>query len=128
MKTKSALLLVVDDEELVRDMLAERLANEHTQVLTASSAREASQLIEQHRFEPIRKLEWRNPELEEFLREGSTGRAQADRIAAALASVDENERGQALLKPLKIPGLEAAEDSDWDDVRALERAAVEVMG
>ena len=46
--------------------------------------------------------------------------ATRDRIAAALASVDEDERGQALLKPLKIPGLEAAEDSDWDDVRALE--------
>lgn len=53
MKTMSALLLVVDDEELVRDMLAEQLTTEHTEVLTAASAREAIQLIEQHRFHVV---------------------------------------------------------------------------
>lgn len=53
MKTMSTLLLVVDDEQLVRDMLAERLSSESTQVLTAASAREASQLIEQHRFDVV---------------------------------------------------------------------------
>jgi len=41
------------------------------------------------------------------------------RILDALTSLAEDAEGRALLKPLRIPGIGPASDSDWDDVRAL---------
>jgi phosphonate transport system substrate-binding protein len=41
------------------------------------------------------------------------------RIANAMLAVDETEEGRALLMPLNVKGFEAADDRDWDDVRAL---------
>ncbi|MBK5969430.1 MULTISPECIES: phosphate/phosphite/phosphonate ABC transporter substrate-binding protein [Thiorhodovibrio] len=41
-------------------------------------------------------------------------------IATAMIGLSEDETGRALLEPLRLPGLEAAEDADWDDVRALD--------
>lgn len=41
-------------------------------------------------------------------------------IAALMIGLAEDETGRALLEPLRLPGLEAAQDADWDDVRVLE--------
>lgn len=53
MHTTTARLLIVDDEHLVRDMLAELFEDESTQVLTASNAREAIRMLEDHRFDVV---------------------------------------------------------------------------
>jgi len=34
-------------------------------------------------------------------------------------AIGQDDEGRALLAPLSLPGLERAEDSDWNDVRAL---------
>ncbi len=41
------------------------------------------------------------------------------RVIHALLSLGDDEKGRALLTALKFKPLEAAQDSDWDDVRAL---------
>lgn len=42
-----------------------------------------------------------------------------ERVQAALISLHEAPGGMGLLDPIKLKGFERAEDSDWDDVRAL---------
>ena len=42
-----------------------------------------------------------------------------ERIIAAMVALDRTESGAALLGPLRIVGIETAEDADWDDVRGL---------
>jgi phosphonate transport system substrate-binding protein len=42
------------------------------------------------------------------------------RVREALLSMDAGEQGRAALKNLKITGLEAASNADWDDVRGLD--------
>ncbi len=42
-----------------------------------------------------------------------------DAVTAVLLALGADDEGRALLAPLNISGLEAASDSDWDDVRAL---------
>jgi phosphonate transport system substrate-binding protein len=42
-----------------------------------------------------------------------------ERLARAMVSMDADERGRALLKTLSVKGFQAANDSDWDDVRSL---------
>jgi phosphonate transport system substrate-binding protein len=41
-------------------------------------------------------------------------------VQQALASMDVNEKGRIALENLKIKGLVAAKNSDWDDVRSLQ--------
>jgi phosphonate transport system substrate-binding protein len=41
------------------------------------------------------------------------------RLADAMVAINQTEEGRALLAPLSMEGFEAAQDSDWDDVRAL---------
>jgi ABC-type phosphate/phosphonate transport system substrate-binding protein len=41
------------------------------------------------------------------------------RIAQALISLGDSEEGRALLAGIKFDGIEAAEDSEWHDVRGL---------
>ncbi|MBK1649293.1 PhnD/SsuA/transferrin family substrate-binding protein [Rhabdochromatium marinum] len=41
-------------------------------------------------------------------------------IATAMLGLSEDETGRALLEPLHLPGLEAAQNAEWDDVRALD--------
>jgi phosphonate transport system substrate-binding protein len=41
------------------------------------------------------------------------------RVAEAMTAMDQEEEWRALLAPLGMDGFEAAQDSDWDDVRAL---------
>ncbi|MCF7996978.1 MAG: phosphate/phosphite/phosphonate ABC transporter substrate-binding protein [Chromatiaceae bacterium] len=41
-------------------------------------------------------------------------------IATAMIGLSKEQTGRALLEPVRLPGLEAAQDEDWDDVRALE--------
>ena len=41
------------------------------------------------------------------------------RIGEALLAMDSDEHGRQLLQAIKLSGFEAAEDADWDDVRAL---------
>ena len=41
------------------------------------------------------------------------------KIQNALVKMEQSERGKALLKTLKIKGIEAAKNSDWDDIRSL---------
>lgn len=53
MQTTTARLLIVDDEHLVRDMLAELFECDSTQVLTASNAREAIRLLSEHHFDVV---------------------------------------------------------------------------
>ena len=43
-----------------------------------------------------------------------------DQVLEALTSLSEDDEGRAMLEPLKILAIEAATDSDWDDVRALD--------
>ena len=43
-----------------------------------------------------------------------------DQVLEALTSLSDDEEGRAMLEPLKILGIEAASNSDWDDVRALD--------
>lgn len=43
----------------------------------------------------------------------------AARLTEAMLRMDQDEQGRALLAPLSLSGVERAEDSDWDDVRAL---------
>lgn len=40
-------------------------------------------------------------------------------VQQAMVALDSSAQGRDLLKSLKLKGLEAAKDSDWDDVRAL---------
>jgi phosphonate transport system substrate-binding protein len=42
-----------------------------------------------------------------------------ERLNAAMLAIGQDDEGRALLEPLSLPGLERAEDSDWNDVRAL---------
>ena len=42
-----------------------------------------------------------------------------ERVQAALMGLHETPDGMGLLDPIKLKGFERAEDSDWDDVRAL---------
>ena len=46
--------------------------------------------------------------------------AAAARLKAALLALDETDRGRELLRRINFNGFEAATDSDWNDVRALE--------
>ena len=41
------------------------------------------------------------------------------RLTEAMVAMDRTDEGRALLTPLSIKGFEAAQDADWDDVRAL---------
>jgi len=41
------------------------------------------------------------------------------RVTSAMLATDQSDEGRGLLAPLSIQGFEAADDSDWDDVRAL---------
>ncbi|MES9905300.1 MAG: phosphate/phosphite/phosphonate ABC transporter substrate-binding protein [Sedimenticola sp.] len=43
----------------------------------------------------------------------------AVKIQQALITMEQNDKGKALLESIKIKGFEAAADSDWDDVRSL---------
>jgi len=43
----------------------------------------------------------------------------ADAVKQALAALDGDAGGQAMLKSLKLKGLEQASNADWDDVRGL---------
>jgi phosphonate transport system substrate-binding protein len=43
----------------------------------------------------------------------------AARLAHGMLQMGQDEQGRALLTPLGLSGFERAEDSDWDDVRAL---------
>ncbi|MFA3791350.1 phosphate/phosphite/phosphonate ABC transporter substrate-binding protein [Aliiglaciecola sp. SL4] len=45
--------------------------------------------------------------------------ATRDKILTALLSMNNSEQGKALLKTINFNGFEAAVNSDWDDVRAL---------
>jgi phosphonate transport system substrate-binding protein len=82
----------------------------------------------------VRTFESVEPEVRQQLRilwttEGYTPHAFAahprvpvetvDRLAQAMIRVTETEEGAALLAPLALKGFESADDSDWDDVRAL---------
>ncbi|MCW8825336.1 MAG: PhnD/SsuA/transferrin family substrate-binding protein, partial [Gammaproteobacteria bacterium] len=42
-----------------------------------------------------------------------------DRTQQALINFERTVRGMAMLHNMKIEGFEAAQDSDWNDVRAL---------
>lgn len=42
-----------------------------------------------------------------------------EKLKQALLSMNEDPRGQALLKSINFKGVELAENADWDDVRAL---------
>jgi len=42
-----------------------------------------------------------------------------ERLNAAMLAIGQDDEGRALLEPLSLPGLERAEDSNWNDVRAL---------
>lgn len=42
------------------------------------------------------------------------------KIQAALIGMDQSEHGKELLEKLKIKGIEAAQDSDWNDIRNLD--------
>ncbi len=42
-----------------------------------------------------------------------------ERIETAMMAMNEGEAGLRLLAALNFAGIESAEDSDWDDVRAL---------
>ena len=42
-----------------------------------------------------------------------------ERVTEAMLAMGKNDDGRALLAPLSMQGFEAAEDADWDDVRAL---------
>jgi phosphonate transport system substrate-binding protein len=42
-----------------------------------------------------------------------------ERLAQAMAGMDADETGRALLARLAVKGFETAKDSDWDDVRSL---------
>lgn len=44
---------------------------------------------------------------------------RVERLAQAMAAMAQDETGRARLAPLGITGFEAAQDADWDDVRAL---------
>lgn len=41
------------------------------------------------------------------------------KIAEAMLELDNDSEGQALLERINFKGIEAAQDSDWDDVRNL---------
>ena len=45
--------------------------------------------------------------------------ALRDAVLRALTSLSGDDEGRARLEPLKIPAIEAANNEDWDDVRAL---------
>lgn len=47
------------------------------------------------------------------------GEEELNRLTHALVTLDQSEAGRTLLAPLGMPGFEAAQDSDWNDVRAL---------
>lgn len=51
--TRSAQVLVIDDEEFVRNVLAAMLVNQGYQVVNAGSAEEALQLIERYEFDVV---------------------------------------------------------------------------
>jgi len=44
----------------------------------------------------------------------------AQGIKAAFLSMNDNERGKALLNSINFKGIESATDADWDDVRGLD--------
>jgi phosphonate transport system substrate-binding protein len=46
--------------------------------------------------------------------------ALRDAVLRALTSLSGDDEGRARLAPLKIPAIEAANNADWDDVRALD--------
>lgn len=43
----------------------------------------------------------------------------ADKIAAAMRSLDQDEVGRQLLERLSFKGIESADDKDWDEIRQL---------
>lgn len=45
--------------------------------------------------------------------------AVVDDIAAAMLAMNDDPRGQALLKSISFKGMQAAENGDWNDVRGL---------
>lgn len=54
--------------------------------------------------------------------------ATVARILAALRSLAEDEAGRKLLAPLAFKGIAAAEDKDWNDIRALDIRRLERYG
>ena len=50
------------------------------------------------------------------------------RVLAAMASLSADETGQRLLAPLAFKGIAAAQDKEWDDIRALDINLLERYG
>ena len=50
------------------------------------------------------------------------------RVFAAMASLSADETGQRLLAPLAIKGIAAAQDKEWNDIRALDINLLECYG
>jgi phosphonate transport system substrate-binding protein len=50
------------------------------------------------------------------------------RVLAAMASLSADETGQRLLSPLAFKGIAAAQDKDWNDIRALDITLLKSYG
>ncbi|WCP67822.1 phosphate/phosphite/phosphonate ABC transporter substrate-binding protein [Vibrio tubiashii] len=67
------------------------------------------------------KVLWRTPGYtpHAFASHPELPKAVSDNITQALLALNDSEAGQALLERIKFRGVEQAQNSDWDDVRAL---------
>ena len=53
--------------------------------------------------------------------------SQREAVLGALLALSESQEGRVLLKSIRFKGFESARDSDWDDVRALRLAPLDVQ-